>query len=89
MSDHQQSTATTTTRFASLSDEQLTELSKKESTDSTIKSTTKWLKCFEDYLKEKKLPPIAEITDDDLPEILRKFYGEVRMANGEQYRAGS
>lgn len=45
-----------------------------------------WLNIVSCYMKEKKLGLcIEEITDEDLPNFLFKFYSEVRKENGQLY----
>ena len=44
----------------------------------TKKSTKLWMNCFEEYLQAKQLPKAADITDDQLPDILKSFYSEVQ-----------
>lgn len=52
----------------------------------TQKATKVWLNVVTAYMKEKKLGVcIDEITTEDLPNFLFKFYSEVRKDNGQIY----
>lgn len=51
--------------------------------DSTKEATKVWMKCFNDYLKEKQLPNADTITTENLPDVLMDFYTELRKVDGE------
>ena len=56
---------------------------KKCKSENMNKATKLWTKCFSDYLEEKSLPGLDDITNDDLPRILENFYAEVCKKNPE------
>ena len=41
---------------------------------------------FHEYLTEKDLPAIKDLTIDNLPDILMNFYTKVRKVNCENYK---
>ena len=43
------------------------------------------MKILTQYLVEKGMPTLENISDDDLPGILKTFYTELRIINGEHY----
>lgn len=47
------------------------------------------IKILTDYLKEKKLKPLEEITNDELPEIMLDFYTNLRKVKGGDYKLQS
>lgn len=48
---------------------------------STNKATKVWMKCLNDYLKEKELPDADTIDIEELPNVLSDFYTELRKAD--------
>ena len=46
--------------------------------ENTNKATKQWVLCLNDYLKEKQLPNIDDITTEDLPSVLGDFYFSAR-----------
>lgn len=51
--------------------------------ENTKKATDCWMRCLNDYLKEKKLPKVDNIETKDLPQILSDFYTELRKVDCE------
>ena len=39
------------------------------------------MRCFHEYLEEKSLPKVEEISTDDLPDILYNFFSKVKKKN--------
>lgn len=72
-----------TSRFKTLKKKAKEDIYDKRIRDSTREATKVWLKCFNDYLKEKKLPNAETVETKDLPDILMDFYTELRKADGE------
>ena len=65
-------------RFKTVTTEGENEVLKKRKAENTNKSTKLWLDCFDDYLNQKGHGCIDTVTELDLPQILEKFYVEVR-----------
>lgn len=70
-------------RFFSKSKEQKQDIYDGRKAPSTNKATKVWMKCFNDYLKEKNLPDSETISSDDLPAVLSDFYTELRKSDSE------
>ena len=65
-------------RFKTLSKTEKDEIMQGRSAGNTNKATKMWLDCFREYLAEKGLKPLDEITTEELPNILSDFYTEVK-----------
>ena len=51
----------------------------------TRRATKTWIKCFNDYIREKKIANIIdEITTTDLLNVLFKFYSEVHPVKKDE-----
>lgn len=70
-------------RFKTLKTNAKEDIYDKRIRDSTKEATKVWLKCFNDYLKEKKLPDAASVSTEQLPTILTDFYTELRKVDGQ------
>lgn len=73
------------TRFFTKTTNEKEEIFKKRKAPSTNEATKVWMKCFNDYLKEKNLPDADLLTleDNQLPNVLSDFYTEVRKSDAE------
>lgn len=53
----------------------------------TRKATQTWLKCINDYVKERKMGnTLDEVSSKDLPDVLYDFYAEVRSTKKQRYK---
>lgn len=66
------------TRFATSTADKQEKIIQERSRPNTQRATKLWINCFTDYLQEKELPTIDELTIQNLPGILEQFYSEVR-----------
>lgn len=73
-------------RFASKSEKEKDDLMGDRHRQNTKRATKNSIKILIDYLKEKKLPPLTELTDEDLPNILYDFYCNLRKVKGGSYK---
>ena len=64
-------------RFGTVSREDKDKIFKERKSVNTNRATATYLKCFNEYLREKKLPAEQDISNGDLPSILSDFYVEV------------
>ena len=69
---------TSKVRFASTSDQKKTKLLDDRNAKNTRRATKNNIKVLTDYLTEKQLPSLDQLTDDDLPEVLFNFYSNLR-----------
>lgn len=73
-------------RFAIKTDDQRQEILDDRVKKNTKKATKVWLNVVTYYMKEKQLGVcIDEVTTENLPDFLYKFYSEVRKENGDLY----
>lgn len=73
-------------RFESLQDTDRLDILQERVKKNTQKATKVWLNVVTAYMKEKNLGVcIDEVTTEDLPNFLFKFYSEVRKDNGQLY----
>lgn len=73
-------------RFGSLKDNDHQDILDERVKKNTQKATKVWLKVVSAYMKEKNLGVcIDEVTTEELPNFLFKFYSEVRKDNAEIY----
>ena len=77
---------TSKVRFASTSDQEKTKLLDDRNAKNTRRATKNNIKVLTDYLTEKQLPSLDQLTDDDLPEVLFNFYSNLRKVYGELYK---
>ena len=70
-------------------DQQLQEILEEKDAKNTKRATKSTLKIFTDYLCEKGYPQLEDIEDLDLPDILFRFYGDLRRTDGEEYKLQS
>lgn len=70
-------------RFKTIKKPGRDDILEKRNNNSTREATKVWMKCFNDYLKEKNLPNADALETKDLPEVLEGFYTELRKADGE------
>lgn len=54
--------------------------------DNTQRATKNSVKILQDYLAEKKLSKLEDITDENLPNILYDFYSDLRKVDGGNYK---
>ena len=66
------------TRFKAVSESEKEEVLNKRKAQNTNKVTKLWIDCFSDYLHQKQLPQVEDLTAEQLPNILENFYVEVR-----------
>ena len=73
-------------RFATFSKEETTALAEKAENANTKKSTQLWVKVYRLWARHRgKNENLAEIVPaNELNEVLRQFYAEVRKQNGKE-----
>ena len=77
-------------RFASLTDDEVSDMLSKRVPESTRQSTTKWLRAFQLYLNEKGIEfDLSTGGAQDLADLLSKMYVELRQKTGEHYSKSS
>ncbi len=76
-------------RFATLSDEQQQELLENRQSKITRDQTKSHLKILNEYLNQKNIGKLDDLSDDELPDILFGFYTSVRREDGEMYKLQS
>ena len=72
-------------RFANTSGEEQDEIMKNRNAKNTNRATKSSMTMFREYLVEKQLKPVEELTADELPEIMKNFYTDARKVDGSDY----
>ena len=72
-------------RFASTTEEEQNKIMEGRNCKNTARATKSNLKILMDYLFEKNMPKFEDITDDELPGILKSFHSNLRTINGDVY----
>ena len=76
--------------FVETSEQEVEELLKGSKANNTNKSTESSLNRFRKFLQVQDLPELEDLKDQDLPDILTKFYTDVRTKkSGELYKTSS
>ena len=76
--------------FVETTEEELHSLLEDSKSKNTNRSTKTSLTRFKAFLQLRKLPDVEDLDVDQLPQILTKFYTDVRTKKtGEQYQTGS
>ena len=65
-------------RFKTVNTKEKQEIIRNSKAENTNKATELWMNCFTEYLEEKSLPKVTDITNIELPKILSDFYVEVK-----------
>lgn len=73
-----------TSRFGTTNANEKQDILDKRKKPNTNRATKLWFTCFTDYLREKELPEVKDITNEDLPNILEQFYSEVRKKEAKE-----
>ena len=76
-------------RFDSKSEIDLKVILDERNAKNTKRATKNNMKIFYDYLEGKNYKPLLDLADEELPDILFKFYGDLRRMNGEVYKLQS
>ena len=77
-------------RFSILDDGDVSALEKNSKNDNTTRSTATWLKTFNSWAESRNIvPELSLFAPDELNDILRRFYAEVRKENGDDYEPDS
>ena len=76
-------------RFKNSSTEERESILAGRNSDSTNKATKSILKTFAQYAQEKNIAQLDEISEDDLPEILFRFYSDLCRQDGAEYKLSS
>lgn len=76
-------------QFGSSTSEDQSKLMQERNRESTARATRGMVKILTDYLAEKKMTPLPDLTDDELPDILYQFYTNLRKAKGREYKLQS
>ena len=73
--------------FIDMNDDQIQDLLDNSKSKNTNKSTNTTMNRFKAFLALRNYPDVEQISDEDLPKILTKFYTDVRtMTSGENYK---
>ena len=76
--------------FVECDEEDIASLLTDSKSKNTKRSTNTSLNRLRAYLRVKKYPELEEISDDELPELLTKFYSSARTKKaGEMYQTSS
>lgn len=75
-----------TNRFGNSSKKDQENLLEDRHRDNTRRATRNAVKILIDYLKEKKLKKLEELTDTEFPDILLDFYSNLRKVKGGSYK---
>ena len=78
-----------TARFGASTDEEIQQIIDERGAKNTLKSVKCSIRILQAYLKEKDLPIIEEIENDQWPKILEDFYANARTKDGKRYNVGS
>lgn len=74
-------------RWLNLNNDEMQNILDERQKDNTKKATKTWLKCINEYVKDKKFgTDLDAVTDEDLPKVLFKFYTEARTVKNERYK---
>ena len=77
-------------RFAETSEEEILLIEGKAKNANTTRTTQTWLKVFKEWATARfVIPELSLYTPEDLNEILRRFYSEVRKQNDKEYEPDS
>ena len=64
--------------FKTLTDEERDEIKNKSKVENTNKATKLWVNNFTNYLNEKEMPKMEDISKEDLPSVLERYYSELK-----------
>lgn len=78
-----------TCRFGSSTKKDKINILSEKDRKSTQRATKNMVKILTDYLAEKKLKPLDELLNEELPDILLDFYTNLRKAKGGEYKLQS
>ena len=73
------------TRFGTTTTAEKKQIMEERNAKNTNRATKSALVTFRDYLCEKQLKPVEEISNEDLPEILLDFYTNAKKTDGSDY----
>lgn len=73
-------------RFGNTNEEEQEQLMDERVKKNTQRATKNAMKTLSDYLLEKNLKTFDELTNDELPQILLKFYSDLRKVDGGEYK---
>ena len=77
-------------RFATADDAELRRILNEKDAKNTRRATNGAVKIFRTYLRAKNMPETFEnFTNEELDDIVGKFYVEVRQENGDKYQRSS
>ena len=71
--------------FACTTEEEENKIMQERNSINAVRATESTLRILTQYLNEKQLPELEEISDDELPNILKSFYTNLRTMNSELY----
>ena len=73
-------------RFALLNDADVKALSEQSKNLNTQRSTIQWLNVYQRWAAERGMDEnMNELPPNELDNVLQRFYGEIRKANGAEY----
>ena len=72
-------------RFRTTSDTERENILNERNTKNTKRATKSSMAIFMDYLKEKNYPDLHDIPDSELPDIMLKFYTDLKKVDGQNY----
>ncbi len=76
-------------RFKTTSEAERRKILEERNNEKTNQTTKNMVKILQEYLMVKNLSELDEITDADLPQILKTFYTELRQKDGSVYKLAS
>ena len=74
-----------TGRFGTTNQDEMEKILEERNSNATNKSTKIALNTLKAYIAEKKMTPLDETADQDLPQLLKQFYTDARTKDGELY----
>ena len=78
-----------TVHFGAATEDEIEKLMEERGSKNTNKLVKEAIKVLKEYLKEKSLGELEQISKDDLADILKSFYTNARTKNGECYHLQS
>lgn len=66
-----------TSRFKTIHAPEKQSIRQRSKAPNTHRATKLWTTCFSEYLVEKQLAPMDQLTNEELPDVLEQFYAEV------------
>ncbi len=75
--------------FKSTTEAECRKILEQRNNEKTNQAMKNMLHILHEYLIQKELPELSQITDTDLPELLETFYTELHQKTGDPYKLAS